>query len=71
MGEGVDPGRFVWLSDEISAILLRNPNPRFRIINNYGDQNFVPMLFMDGHADYQRIIPGVYTTPTYTFSLEP
>ena len=71
VGEGVDPGRFVWLSDEISAILLRNPNPRFRIINNYGDQNFVPMLFMDGHADYQRIIPGVYTTPTYTFSLEP
>jgi hypothetical protein len=71
VGQGVHPSRFVYLSDQLSAILLNNFNTRLRIRNGYGDLNFVPLLFVDGHADYQRLVSSIRTTPTYTFRFEP
>ncbi len=71
VGEGVNPSRFVWLSDEFSAIITNSTNARLRVLNGYGDQNFAPLLFVDGHVTYERLSPTLHTTPRYTFRFEP
>ncbi|MBC7772778.1 MAG: hypothetical protein H7210_09815 [Pyrinomonadaceae bacterium] len=71
VGKGVQPSRFVWLSDEFSTLVLNNPNRRFRLTNGYGDVNYAPMLFMDGHVLYDRITPTIFSTSRYTFIFEP
>ncbi|MGE3107578.1 MAG: hypothetical protein AB7G11_01215 [Phycisphaerales bacterium] len=71
VGEGVDPSRFVVVSDEFSAIITNTSNLRLQVVNGYGDRNFVPLLFVDGHATYERLSPAVRTTARYTFTFEP
>jgi prepilin-type processing-associated H-X9-DG protein len=70
MGAGVAPSRFVWLTDQYGDLLAFHPNRRFRVRNGYGDWNFAPLLFLDGHVTYEYITPTVLTTQTYTFRFE-
>jgi hypothetical protein len=69
--QGAHPSRFVWLTDQIGDILtFEQRNRSLRINNFYGDDNFAPMLFLDGHTSYEHITPTIQSTPRYTFWFE-
>lgn len=67
---GANPSRFVWLTDHYGDALAQHPDPSFRIRNGHGDDNFAPLLFLDGHVAYEYIKPTVRTTTTYTLWFE-
>ena len=71
VGEGAPPSRFVWHTDQYGDVLANMLNRNFTIINGYGDANFAPMLFLDGHVLYDHITPTILSTPRYTFRFEP
>jgi hypothetical protein len=70
-GEGVDPARFVWMSDEELSVVTNSSNVNLQLQDNYGNVNMSQMLFIDGHVGYHATIPGrrrsTYSNDTYTF----
>ncbi len=78
LADTYEPDRFVWLHDEYSDILCNQSDPNYRIVNGYGDINKSLHAYMDGHARYNIIYPGVwdprqpgggraFTNSVYTF----
>ncbi len=57
-GNGVTPSRFVWYTDQHMDVIINSSSAGFQLTNGYGDVNKSAMLFMDGHAGYQNVIPG-------------
>lgn len=70
-GEGAQPSRFVWSTDEFSTLIINASSRNVRLVNGYGDVNFVPMLFLDGHVLYDHVTPTILSTSKYTFRFEP
>lgn len=68
--DGVNPARFVWLGDQSVDVVPGHTSSNFKLTNGYGDVNKGAMLFLDGHASYEDLIPGVYSTPRYTLTFE-
>lgn len=64
LADNFQPSRFVWLHDENSDIVANNPSPTARIKNGYDDINKSVMGYMDGHAKYNPVFPGM-TTRSY------
>ncbi len=50
--------RFVWVVDEYSDIVMYNADANYVKKNGYGDVNRSAMGYMDGHASYNKVIPG-------------
>lgn len=61
LADAFQPSRMVAAGDEYMDIVTNNEDPRAFIKNGYGDYNRGILLFLDGHALYQRLIPGYYT----------
>ena len=58
LSEGFIPSRFIWVADEYCDITINQQTDTARIKNGYGDINRANVAFLDGHAKYQKMIPG-------------
>lgn len=59
LADTFDPAKFVWLNDQYADLVTHERVPAFKIRNGYGDVNKSLMAFMDGHASYLGVSPGV------------
>lgn len=57
-GDGVDPKRFAWMSDDELEVVVATLNRDAEVTDNYGNVNTSQMLFIDGHVGYRPTIPG-------------
>lgn len=60
--EGVDPARFVHLTDEFGQIVVNSTNPNSQLIGNHGVANQSVTSFADGHAALVTFRPGRVNT---------
>ena len=60
VGEGYNPSKLVWLTDENADVAINNwtPGTSLRYKNSFGDINKAMLSFMDGHSAYVTVIPG-------------
>lgn len=58
VADSFQPSRMVWVNDENTDITINQERDTARIKNGYGDINRGILGFLDGHAKYQRLIPG-------------
>jgi prepilin-type N-terminal cleavage/methylation domain-containing protein len=74
LADAFNPSRFVWMWDEYADIVIYNQNPDAIIKNGFGDINKSAMGYMDGHAAYNKVQPGLgdaaFVTETYTVILD-
>lgn len=57
------PAHFAWLHDQTFDYLVYSGLPR---LGDHGEPNRSTMAFMDGHVEYQIVVPGEFDTPDYT-----
>jgi hypothetical protein len=73
-GQGVDPDRFVYLTDSIADVVVNQPNRNYRLMGNHGTENAGVTLFADGHAGMVTYRPGreraSLVTPEYSMLFE-
>ena len=50
--------RFVLFNDQYADVVVNNNAENAMIVNGYGDSNKSILGFMDGHANYQSVLPG-------------
>lgn len=66
--------RLVWIHDQYADVVANNENEDFQLRNGYRDVNKSVMLYLDGHAAYNPVIPGrtrrSYVNDDYTFIFE-
>lgn len=55
--------RMIFVQDEWADITMYREDPNARVRNWYGDINRSVVAFLDGHAKYQRMIPGGGISP--------
>lgn len=65
----VTPSRFVWNADQFAALILYG-SPQAQYVNGFEDINRSAMLFLDGHAAYQSVVPQQFNTTLYQFRFE-
>lgn len=58
LGDSFVTSRFVWIVDEYTDITAYLADPNAVVRNGYGDVNRSCMGYMDGHAAYNKVIPG-------------
>lgn len=59
--EAFNPALMVWVNDQWADVVANATNPRLQLINGFGNVNQAVLGFMDGHASYEKIIPGATT----------
>lgn len=63
LSEGFIPSRMIWVADEYCDITINQKIDSARVRNGYGDINRANVCFLDGHARYQKMIPGGESDP--------
>jgi prepilin-type N-terminal cleavage/methylation domain-containing protein len=58
LGDSFVTSRFVWIVDEYTDITAYLADPNAVVRNGYGDINRSCMGYMDGHAAYNKVLPG-------------
>jgi hypothetical protein len=56
--QGVDPARFLHVTDPVGDVVIYSANPQFQVQGNHGGVNQGVSLFADGHAGLITYRPG-------------
>lgn len=75
IGDAFQPDRMVWINDQYADVVCNNDNPNFQLRNGYDEINKSVMAFVDGHAAYHKVFPGInnprsFKNEWYTFIFE-
>lgn len=57
--DAFDPSKYVWVNDQYADLVTQAKATTYRVINGYGDSNKSLMGFLDAHAAYLSISPGL------------
>lgn len=60
------PARFIWLHDQTLDLCAITGQSTAR---DHGGRNLSTCGFMDGHVNYQEVVPSAYETPDYVLRL--